>query len=121
MTSHFAPIAAVPVHVGDVEAGVDWYGRAFPQAARSDANGGFPECLDVHGVQIEIVPADVKVGFGPGGSVVYRKVAHFQTALDHLLCVGATLYRGPLEIENNESMCQVQDPWGNCIGIRVPR
>jgi len=23
-------------------------------------------------------------------------------------------------IENGEAMCQVQDPWGNCIGLRGP-
>ena len=121
MTVHVAPIAAILVHVDDVEAGLRWYARAFPRATRSSGNGGAAECLYLEGVQIELVPVDAKVGFGPFGSVVYWKVAHFQTALEHLLVVGAKLYRGPLEIENSESMCQVQDPWGNCIGIRGRR
>ena len=121
MSPSVSPIVSVLIHVADVDAGLDWYARAFPQAARSAANGGSPECLFWNCVQIELVPADKKVGSGPAGSVVYWKVSNFQAALDHLLAAGAMLYRGPLEIENNESMCQVQDPWGNCIGIRVPR
>ncbi|MDY0831642.1 MULTISPECIES: VOC family protein [unclassified Pseudomonas] len=32
--------------------------------------------------------------------------------------LGATLYRGPMKIEGGEWMCQVRDPWGNCIGLR---
>ena len=120
MALQLGPIAAVLVHVSDVEAGLRWYARAFQRATRSPLNGSTPYCLYLDGVQIELVPADAKVGSGPFGSVVYWKVAHFQAALDHFILVGATLYRGPLEIENNESMCQVRDPWGNCIGIRGP-
>ncbi|TOL44982.1 glyoxalase/bleomycin resistance/dioxygenase family protein, partial [Vibrio parahaemolyticus] len=37
--------------------------------------------------------------------------AHFQK-------LGARLYRGPMEIEDGLSMCQVEDPFGNLIGLR---
>ena len=39
-------------------------------------------------------------------------------ALDHFKGIGAALYRGPMQIEDNLWMCQVRDPWGNCIGLR---
>lgn len=118
MSNH--PIAAVMIHVADVVAARDWYQRAFPDsvAARSEADAF--DYLLIHGVQLELVPADQKVAAGPSGSVVYWRVEHFETVLAHMLSMGARLYRGPMQIEGNLYMCQVQDPWGNCIGLRGP-
>jgi hypothetical protein len=76
------------------------------------------EYLDIDGVMLEIVPADSKVRNDAAGSVVYWRVADFQAALEHLLAAGATLYRGPIDIDAGQRMAQVRDPWGNCIGIR---
>jgi predicted enzyme related to lactoylglutathione lyase len=69
---------------------------------------------------MEFVPADEKVAAGAAGSVVYWQVAHFDAALAHALNQGATLYRGPMPIEAGQAMCQVRDPWGNCVGLRGP-
>jgi hypothetical protein len=44
----------------------------------------------------------------------------FKGSLAHLQAVGAVLYRGLMEIDGHLWMCQVRDPWGNCIGIRGP-
>ena len=115
------PIAAVMVHVGDVTAALDWYGRAFPAAERIDVASPAFECLTLEGVRIEIVPADAKVAAGASGSVVYWRVASLDDALAHFQDLGATLYRGPMAIEADQAMCQVRDPWGNCIGLRGPR
>ena len=112
------PIAAVMIHVGSIGAGLDWYQRAFPDAARSTLKVSGFEVLTISGVQIEIVLSDEKVASGPGGAVVYWHVPKLSEALAHMEKIGATLYRGPLEIEDGFSICQVQDPWGNCIGLR---
>lgn len=61
------------------------------------------------------------MGSGPFGSVVYWAVDDFNAALAHVEKLGATLYRGPLAIQDGLAMCQVRDPWGNCIGLRGPR
>ncbi|PSJ61669.1 glyoxalase/bleomycin resistance/dioxygenase family protein [Mesorhizobium soli] len=114
------PIAAVLVHVADVEAGIQWYQRAFPEAVLERLEEFDFEFLNIGSVCLEIVPADEKVGAGACGSVVYWRVADFEKALEHLKSVGATLYRGPLEIQDGQLMCQVRDPWGNCIGLRGP-
>lgn len=116
------PIAAVMVHVEDVAAAFAWYARAFPEARRvfGVAVRAF-EYLALEGVRIEIVPADAKVAAGASGSVVYWYVAVLDDALAHLQGLGATLYRGPMAIEAGQAMCQVRDPWGNCIGLRGPR
>ena len=114
------PIAAVMVRVGDAEAGLRWYAEAFPEAATiSDPDSEF-KYLDVQGVQLEIVEADAKVSCGPAGSVVYWRTIAFDDRLAHLLGIGATLYRGPMELGDGLRMCQVNDPWGNCVGVRGP-
>jgi hypothetical protein len=76
------------------------------------------ECLELEGIQLEIVPADEKVASGAAGSVVYWNVANFDVALSHFQSIGATPYRCPGEIEDGMRMCQVRDPWSNCIGLR---
>jgi predicted enzyme related to lactoylglutathione lyase len=115
-----SPITAVMVHVTDVEAALDWYGRAFPMAVRSRTKFENFEFLSVNGVQLEFVPADEKVQSGARGSVVYWHVSDFEAAVARLQGIGARLYRGPMAIEDGVCMCQVQDPWGNCIGLRGP-
>ena len=60
MFKSFRPVAAVMVHVADVEAGLRWYQQAFPAAIRKSIPEPFFEYLDVDGVSIEIVPADEK-------------------------------------------------------------
>lgn len=111
-------VVAVMVHVPDPEAAKAWYERAFPQARRVTTNDGTFEFLDLGPVQLDIVKADAKAGAGTGGTVVYWKVDDFDEALAHFEALDARLYRGPLLIDHGEAMCQVRDPWGNCIGLR---
>ena len=108
------------VHVANVAKGLEWYERAFPSAQRVRIAAPEFECLSIGSVHIEIVLSDNKVTSGAAGSVVYWGVTDFCAALGHFINLGATLYRGPMEIENGLLMCQVQDPWGNCIGLRGP-
>ena len=112
------PIAAVMIHVSDIEKGLAWYEEAFPQARRTcEAESDF-EYLSVGDVHVEIVPSDEKVQAGAAGSVVYWHVDSLQSAIGRFARLGATLYRGPLKIGDALGICQVQDPWGNCIGLR---
>ncbi len=117
---HEPPIAAVMIHISDVAEALDWYERAFEGAIRSRAGDPEFEFLALGDVQLEFVPADAKVSSGACGSVVYWQVPQFEIALQHFLSVGAVLHRGPMQIEDNQCMCQIKDPWGNCIGLRGP-
>lgn len=114
------PIAAVLIHVGDPERGLDWYEQAFVGAVRRVLPDTDFEYLDYAGVMLEVVLADAKVGSGAAGSVIYWQVPDFAAALAHFRALGAELYRGPLDIEGGERMGQVRDPWGNLIGLRGP-
>ena len=110
-------IVAVMVHVADVEAGLIWYQQAFPSAWRKSIPEPFFEYLDGDHVSIEIVSADEKVASGSAGSVVYWHVEDFDLALRNMQSIGAMLYRGRADIEDGKRMCQMRDPWGNCIGL----
>ncbi|WP_224790417.1 VOC family protein [Pseudomonas fluorescens] len=106
------------IHVADWRAATEWYARAFTDAIRIHPETDDYGHLDVGGVALEIVQADDKVSSGPAGSVVYWSVSNLKTEIARLAVIGATLYRGPLEIEGGDWICQVRDPWGNCIGLR---
>jgi uncharacterized protein len=114
------PIAAVMVYVSDIAAAAAWYMKVFPDAVRSTIRTADVECLSIGEVLLELVRADDKVSSGPSGTVVYWQVANFEAALLRFRHLGAALYRGPMRIEEGLSMCQLRDPWGNCIGLRGP-
>ncbi|WP_153076037.1 glyoxalase/bleomycin resistance/dioxygenase family protein [Paraburkholderia bonniea] len=113
-----SPISAVLVHVSDVNAALTWYQRAFPHAVRRYLKAFDFYLLDINGVHLELVPSDAKVTAGAAGSVVYWRAVDFDQSVAHFLALGGRLYRGPLEIQDGLRMCQILDPWGNCIGLR---
>ncbi len=113
-------IAAVMIHVTDVEQALAWYEGAFPLARRATVGDEAFVVLRMGDVQLEVVPGDEKVAPGPQGTVVYWRVPSVGAELRRLTAAGATLYRGPMPIEDGLVMCQVRDPWGNCLGLRGP-
>lgn len=112
-----SPICSILIYVPDVNAALDWYALAFKGAERRRIEGLPFVYLDVSGVRLEIVPADAKVTSGAAGSVVYWTVDDFEEAKEHFMSVGASLYRGPMEVEDHKQMCMLRDPWGNCFGL----
>jgi predicted enzyme related to lactoylglutathione lyase len=114
-------VAAILVHVPDPEAGLAWYASAFPEAERFRLDEFDFSYLRIGAIDLEIVQADEKVASGAAGSVVYWAVDDLDRALAHFEALGAHLYRGPMAIQEGYWMCQVRDPWGNCIGLRGAR
>jgi predicted enzyme related to lactoylglutathione lyase len=115
---HAVKVIAILVHVAEPEAAAAWYSRAFQRGRLGRVGDPSIPILELGSVRLEFVQADAKVSSGSAGTVVYWQVEDFHSALSHLESVGAQLYRGPLKIEEGQTMCQVKDPWGNCIGIR---
>lgn len=109
---------AILIYVPNVEEGLDWYKKAFP----STVSKYYPESdflsLDLNGFSLEIVQSDEKVSSGKKGTVVYWEVIDFHSEMNRLVSIGASLYRGPMNIENHQTMCQLIDPFGNLIGLR---
>ncbi len=108
------------VHVPEWKVGSECYAKAFPEAKRIHLPEFDFECLDLNGMRIEVVAADEKVGAGTMGLAVDWEVESFDRALQHLTSLGATLYRGPMNIENGWRMCKLKDPFGNLLGLRGP-
>ena len=52
--------------------------------------------------------------------VVYFAVDDVEAARTRLGAAGATLFRGPLEIDARRRICQMTDPFGNVIGLDGP-
>jgi len=74
--------------------------------------------LDIDGFLLELVQSDEKVDAGKAGTVLYWAVPNLSEAIAHFESHGAALYRGPMTIENGLGMCQMEDPFGNLIGLR---
>ena len=113
-------ISVVMIQVSNTSHALAWFERVFPDAQRSATDNEEFEFLLVGQVRLELVLADHKVSSGPSGSVVYWQFRQFEEAFQRFQAAGAKLYRGPMSIEEGQLMCQVQDPWGNCIGLRGP-
>jgi len=110
--------AALLVHVINVDAALVWYQKAFPDATLYKIENTEQHQLQPGNFCIEIVQSDTKVGSGKSGTVLYWLVPDLNSAVSNLTSLGAKLYRGPMKIENDLSMCQLEDPFGNLIGLR---
>ncbi|RSD31682.1 VOC family protein [Vibrio pectenicida] len=111
------PVALL-VHVPDVSQGFKWYQKAFPFASSRYLPEFDFTVLDIEGFSLELVQADDKVPSGKSGIVLYWSVENLRESMDFLHSIGATLYRGPMEIKGGISICQMEDPFGNLIGLR---
>ncbi|MBF9000647.1 VOC family protein [Vibrio nitrifigilis] len=109
---------AILIHVPNVAQGLAWYKKAFPSAIPIYYSDSDFTALDLDGFSLEIVQADEKVGAGKYGTVLYWSVLELDATLKHFESLGAKLYRGPMDIENGLVMCQLEDPFGNLIGLR---
>ncbi len=109
---------AVLVHVPDVSKGLEWYQKAFPTAQATYFSDSDFTTLNIDGFYLEIMQADTKVSAGKAGTVLYWSTENIDESLAFFCSIGATLYRGPMSIENGLVMCQVEDPFGNLIGLR---
>jgi len=113
------PAMAVMMHCADPDAARAWYQRLWPAA--QPVHLSEPQAFDLlllDGVQLEFVPADAKATSGKAGSVVYWPVDDFDAVRAHAQALGATLYRGPMAIEQGRRMAQFVDPFGNLFGLR---
>ena len=108
------------IHVPDPKVGLEWYQKAFPEAKLVHLSNINFDLLDLNGIKIEVVQADEKVGSGTFGLAVDWEVESFDLAFKHLTGLGATLYRGPMNIEAGFRMCKLKDPFGNLLGLRGP-
>ena len=109
--------AAVLIHVPDVDSALNWYQLAFEELILDSHESGQLALLHVNDFSVEIVKADDKVATGKCGSVLYWSISNYDSTITKLIGIGAKLHRGPMAIENGTTMCQIEDPFGNLIGL----
>ncbi len=81
----------------------------------------FASFLLEDGLYFNLHLADQKSPLSTGGSVPYFFVNDFCECRDHATGLGALIWRGPLDVEENStSICQFKDPYGNVFGIEAP-
>ena len=110
--------SALLVYVDDIQQGLIWYKQAFPESRSVCLKEFNLTVLDINGFSLEIVQADAKVSSGKSGTVLYWSVLDLEKEIERFQNLGASLYRGPMVIEDGLGMCQVEDPFGNLIGLK---
>jgi len=102
-------------HVSDVQKACDWYSRLLslePIYLLPD----FP-VLRLGETDICFHRADSKVSSGTAGVVTYWRVADIRGAISRAEAMRGTVHRGPLKIEDGQTICQILDPFGNLFGL----
>jgi predicted enzyme related to lactoylglutathione lyase len=103
--------------VEDPQQALSWYSQLF------DVEPQFLEAfnfwyLDINGYIIEFLKEDEKSRSGVNGQICYWLVDSFTDFVNKAVSLGATIYRGPIPIEQQQQMAQLKDPFNNVIGIR---
>lgn len=102
--------------VNDVRQSANYYEKLF-QIAPVEISENFCS-FEFGGTFFNIHPADSKSPISRGGSVSYWLVDNFEEFVEHAKYHGCCLYRGPLYVrEIDRNICQLEDPFGNIIGI----
>jgi predicted enzyme related to lactoylglutathione lyase len=105
----------VVMFVPSVRAAAAWYSAVLDEPAQFDADRF--AAISVGTSRLCFHPADTKVPAGRAGQVAYWRVASLRVATDAFVRAGASLYRGPLAIEDGQGICQLADPFGNLLGL----
>ncbi|MBD2101666.1 VOC family protein [Leptolyngbya sp. FACHB-261] len=116
----FKRIAETMHFVPDRLAATKWYSNLFGVEITFLKN---PEhfFIKVGDQEVWFSQADSKVPSGAAGHVAYWQVDDFDAMLERATQLGAKLYRGPLDRQNESYMCQVKDPYGNLMGLISPK
>ena len=94
-----------------------WYSSLFQTQIKHLPEFSF-DYLEISSCIVEFLQADHKNQPGTQGQVGYWSVPSFDEFIERAYSMGATLYRGPIKIEEGRRMAQLKDPFGNLIGIR---
>jgi len=120
MTGVLGPVVNVFVFVDDLDRATAWYAERLgrqPVTTREQlatfeiGGGGASARLTVH-------RSDEYNDPGPRGTVAYWDVEDVDALVAEWTAHGAVAHRGPKTVFSGERLCQLQDPFGNLIGLR---
>lgn len=128
--SCFAPMAALTgsrvtalmLFAEDTHAVAQWWAAAFGVErleVEKHPQGDFVY-FDAFGIEFGVHAADRAKNPVGGSPVVYHSVSSVREARERLMEPGATAHRGPLVVDEDRSICQLRDPFGNVFGLDGP-
>lgn len=103
------------VSTDNFEGSKNWYSKIFQTAPVVDEEGYVEFCLE-SGNGFAIARADSKSPTSSGGTICYWKVENLNDSIKYFESLGASVYRGPLKIDDELSICQIKDPFGGVFG-----
>lgn len=101
--------------VRDLAQSKEWYAKVLGISPHLDLPGYVEFRVGIDA--LALAPSDEKSPHSAGGQVAYWRVHELKSAIAHFAAHGAQVYRGPLEIENGEAICQLMDPFGNVLAL----
>ncbi|MGZ3699714.1 MAG: VOC family protein [Bdellovibrionota bacterium] len=116
-------ITQILLFVTDVERSADWYSKFLKQTPEPDylVPGQFAY-FKLGSIEFCLHRADEKSPASTGGSVAYWRTDDLAQAITRAESLGATVYRGPLQIPGSSRwMAQIRDPFGQVIGLEGSR
>lgn len=110
--------ATIRLCVSDVARSRDWYKSFFGADPVEDLENF--ASFQLGGTLLDISLADAKSPLSTGGSVGYWLVDNLESAIARATELGGKVYRGPLRVEEvKRTIVQIQDPFGNVIGLEA--
>lgn len=110
--------ATIRLSVEDVKKSRDWYKSFFGMNPVEDLENFVS--FKIAQTSFDIALADPKSPLSTGGSVGYWLVDNLDAAVAHAIELGATVYRGPLRVdEAQRTIVQLLDPQGNVLGLEA--
>ena len=103
--------------VDEPSVALGWYAKLFAVEKKTLPEFAF-EYLDIGGFVVEFLQSDERSQPGIRGQVGYWSVPQFDRFVGRALQMGASIYRGPIDIDQGRKMAQLCDPFGNLLGVR---
>lgn len=77
-------------------------------------------CFDVAAIEFGFHPSDEEKNPHGGTPVVYLRTANHSRSVARAETLGAKLHRGPLRVNEDRTIAQLIDPFGNIFGYDGP-
>lgn len=120
MTGVLGPVVNVFVFVDDLDRATAWYAERLgrqPVTTREQL-ATFEIGGDGASARLTVHLSDEYNDAGPRGTVAYWDVEDVDALVADWTTHGAVAHRGPKTVFSGERLCQLQDPFGNLIGLR---
>ena len=108
-------LRTVGYKVADLTKAKEWYTKAFVQEPYFDEP--FYVGFRIGGYELGLQPITGENNIIGNSVVTYWGVDDIESALQHMLDLGASKNEEPLDVGGGVVIASITDPWGNIIGL----